>query len=784
MSKLTPIIEQSFSQYAGAVLQSRALVDVRDCIKPSARQIFYCMYTDKFIHEKPFKKTLKAIGSSMRVYIHGDSSCEGVIMRAGQPFSLRYPLVEIEGSYGNPMETGNWAAPRYTSSRLSSLAGLLFSDINKNTIDDWRDNYDDTEKYPAVLPSKGFYNIVNGTSGIGIAMSSSIPQFNIKDVNAALIKLLWNENIDDEELICLPDFATGGILLNKDEVIESLKNGQGKSCKLRSVIEYNEKEKCLIVKEIPYGVYTNTICGQIEKLIQENCGIDRFNDLTGKEVCIKIYLSKGARPESVLKKLYKETSLQYHYTINFTMLDEGKYPKVFTWKEALQAYLNHSKIIYRRGYEFDLNKIENRIHIIEGFFIALANIDEVVDTIKKSSSTSEASEKLQSKFLLDESQAKAILDLKLARLAKLEVEKLRAEKEKLELAAEELRKILSDEVLFKSKIQEDLEKIAKKFGDKRRTQIMNIKFNEEEDEPIEEKQVSLYLSNFGNIYTEEDTTLLVRRRGAKGTKFKLLKNEYIIDCITDSNLSSCIFFSDKGKVYKCNLGRFNIGEKINVRELFNLDNFENIIKFTTTSKLTDKKNIFFFTKNGLIKKSLLEDYNIRKNVGATAIKLKEDDEIVNIQIADNQLACFLTKNGRCVIINTENINPVGRNAMGCIGIKLDPNDYVVSAEIVPEDCNYLIYVTKNGQIKKIDYSDSLITGRGTKGKSIFKFKQNEDEMAYGLPVSAEKDVSLISNNGAIKIKIDEIPNQSNSAGGVISKKLANKEYIIKAVKNG
>ena len=784
MSKLTPIIEQSFSQYAGAVLQSRALVDVRDCIKPSARQIFYCMYTDKFIHEKPFKKTLKAIGSSMRVYIHGDSSCEGVIMRAGQPFSLRYPLVEIEGSYGNPMETGNWAAPRYTSSRLSSLAGLLFSDINKNTIDDWRDNYDDTEKYPAVLPSKGFYNIVNGTSGIGIAMSSSIPQFNIKDVNAALIKLLWNENIDDEELICLPDFATGGILLNKDEVIESLKNGQGKSCKLRSVIEYNEKEKCLIVKEIPYGVYTNTICGQIEKLIQENCGIDRFNDLTGKEVCIKIYLSKGARPESVLKKLYKETSLQYHYTINFTMLDEGKYPKVFTWKEALQAYLNHSKIIYRRGYEFDLNKIENRIHIIEGFFIALANIDEVVDTIKKSSSTSEASEKLQSKFLLDESQAKAILDLKLARLAKLEVEKLRAEKEKLELAAEELRKILSDEVLFKSKIQEDLEKIAKKFGDKRRTQIMNIKFNEEEDEPIEEKQVSLYLSNFGNIYTEEDTTLLVRRRGAKGTKFKLLKNEYIIDCITDSNLSSCIFFSDKGKVYKCNLGRFSIGEKINVRELFNLDNFENIIKFTTTSKLTDKKNIFFFTKNGLIKKSLLEDYNIRKNVGATAIKLKEDDEIVNIQIADNQPACFLTKNGRCVIINTENINPVGRNAMGCIGIKLDTNDYVVSAEIVPENCNYLIYVTKNGQIKKIDYSDSLITGRGTKGKSIFKFKQNEDEMAYGLPVSAEKDVSLISNNGAIKIKIDEIPNQSNSAGGVMSKKLANKEYIIKAVKNG
>lgn len=706
-------------------------------------------------------------------------------MRAGQPFSLRYPLIEVEGSYGNPMETGNWAAPRYTSSRLSSLAGLLFADINKNTIDDWRDNYDDTEKYPAVLPSKGFYNIVNGTSGIGIAMSSSIPQFNIKDVNAALIKLLWNENIEDEELICLPDFATGGILLNKDEVIESLKNGHGKSCRLRSVVEYNEKERCLVVKEIPYGVYTNTICGQIEKLIQENCGIDRFNDLTGKEVCIKIYLSKGARPESVLKKLYKETSLQYHYTINFTMLDEGKYPKVFTWKEALQAYLDHSKMVYRRGYEFDLNKIEKRIHIIDGFFIALANIDEVVSTIKKSSSTAAASESLQSKFLLDEAQAKAILDLKLARLAKLEIEKLRQEREKLELSAEELRKILTDENLFKTKIQEDLDRVAKKYGDKRRTQILNIKIDNEKDEPIEEKQISLYLSNLGNLYPEESSTLLVRRRGAKGTKLKLLKKEYIIDMISDSNLSSCIFFSNKGKAYKYDLSDFTVGEKINARELFKLGDDEEILKFISTSKLKEEKNILFFTKNGLVKKSLLSEYNIRRNAGVVAIKILDGDSLINIQIMKNQPICFLTKLGRCAIINTDNINPIGRNAIGCIGVKLDDGDEVVSAEIISDDCKEILLATQKGQIKKIDRLSISSTGRGTKGKRVYKFKDEEDRMAYGLPIlNQEEEIIIVSNKGLVKFNSSEIPEQSNAATGVIGKKLSNNEKVIKVVKNG
>lgn len=428
--ELTPIIKESFSQYAGAVLQSRALVDVRDCLKPSARQIFYCLYTDKFIHSKPFKKTLKGIGSAMRMYIHGDSSCEGVIMRAGQPFAMRYPLVEVEGSYGNLMESGNWAAPRYTASRLSDISNYLFEDIVKDTINEWRDNYDDTEQYPAVLPSKGFYNIVNGTMGIGIGMSSSIPQFNLRELNEALIKLLWNPDCSFEDIYCAPDFATGGILLNEEEVKESLKNGNGKSCKLRSVISYDNKERCLIVTEIPYSVYTNTICGELEKILEseENPGIDRFNDLTGSTPLIKIYLSRRANPDKVLKYLYKNTSLQYYYGINMTMLENGRYPKVFTWKEALQSYLNHEMSVYRQGFIFDLNKIKNRIHIIEGLLKAISILDEVIALIKGAADTRSASLGLQKIFGFSEEQAKAILDIKLARLAKLEINKLEKEK--------------------------------------------------------------------------------------------------------------------------------------------------------------------------------------------------------------------------------------------------------------------------------------------------------------------------------------------------------------------
>ena len=304
MSDMRKVIEDSFTQYAGAVLQSRALVDVRDCLKPSARQIFYSMKLHKFTHDKPFQKTPNPIGMALAdFYIHGDSSAEGIMMRASQRFAMRYPLTEVKGNGGNLYGSGTWAAPRYTETRLSNLSASLFNDIDKNTINDWRDNYDNTKQYPGVLPTKGFYNIVNGTTGIGIGAASSIPQFNIKDVNKALETLLLNPDAPFEEIYCAPDFATGALLLNEKEVKDSLKKGQGYSCKLRSVVEWDNKERCFIVTEIPYSVYTNTICGELETILNDdanNPGIERFNDLTGKDPLIKIYLKKGANPDRVL----------------------------------------------------------------------------------------------------------------------------------------------------------------------------------------------------------------------------------------------------------------------------------------------------------------------------------------------------------------------------------------------------------------------------------------------------------------------------------------------------
>lgn len=471
---LGDVVDESFSQYAGAVIQSRALVDVRDCVKPSARQIYYCMYTDNFVHDKPFKKTLKAIGSAMRTYIHGDSSCEGIIMRSGQPFSLRYPLVEVEGSYGNQTETGNWAASRYTSSRLSALANYLLQDTDKYSIQEWVDNYDDTEQYPRVLSSLGFYNIVNGSFGIAVGLASSIPQFNLKEVNQALINLLKNPDIGDDEIVCLPDFATGGIIINKDEVIESLKKGTGKAAIIQAKIEYDKKEHCLIVTELPYGVYTNTVCGELEKLSQkdDNFGIVRINDLTGEQVCMKLYLAKAADPKQMIDYLYQNTSLQSSYSINLTMLEDGRFPKVFKWKDALLSHLRHEEEVYTRCYEHEKEELHHKIKILNALRLAARNIDVVIEYIQAAESFQEASSSLQKALQIDEEQAKAILDMKLSRLSKLEISDIEQKLNKNMDRLAEVKDILSNKDRLYAVMIERFQEVSKKFGDNRRTQVI------------------------------------------------------------------------------------------------------------------------------------------------------------------------------------------------------------------------------------------------------------------------------------------------------------------------
>lgn len=780
MAELKPIIEQSMIQYAGAVIQSRALVDVRDGLKPSARQIFYTMYKYGYNSNKPYHKTAAVVGETLKhFYIHGDSSSEGIIMRSAQPFALRYPLVEVKGNAGSQIESGNWAAPRYTESRLSKLGDIIFDDINKDTIIEWKDNYANDEQYPSILPTKGFYGICNGTSGIAVGMASSIPQYNLRELNNALIYLIDNPDCDFENIYCAPDFATGAILYNENEVKESMKNGTGFACKLRSIVEFDSKERCFVVTEIPYGVYTNTICGELEEIVngENNPGIERFNDLTGEKPLIKIYLAKKANPDKVLKFLYKETSLQHYYSINFTMLDKGRFPRVFTWKEMLQAHIDHEREVYRRGFEYDLRKIENRIHIIDGLLICLAHIEEVVATIKSSVSTTAASLALQKTYILDEVQAKAVLDMKLSRLAHLEVKKLEDEKTSLEKESARIHEILENEELFKNELKNGWRQVSEKFGDDRRTKIVRLAEGSNA-EPIEEKQLSLCFTNAGAVYVSETSTLYSQRRNGVGTKFKLDKGEYIVDNLIGRNADVILFFTSHGNFYHASMGEFAIDEKQYLSGFVNLLPYEHIVAAAILTKENAKKHIIFITKNGILKKSELSEYNIKRNVGATAIKLDAGDEIVSILFVNNDKIGIASKAGQFIMIKTDDIRAIGRVARGVAGMKLNDNDNVVSAKVIDEGTKEIVSVAEDGCIKRSPLSEINLTGRATKGKRI----QKTEALCDFILVNDMNDILVVSSNAQIRIKYNDIPALGLGAQGVKAIKLAENSKVIKLQK--
>ena len=774
---MTDIVKQSFTQYAAAVIQSRALVDVRDGLKPSARQIFYCMNKYKYVATKPFNKTMAAIGDAMKhFYIHGDSSCEGIIMRAGQPFAMRYPLIEVKGNGGTLLSSGNWAAPRYTETRLSKLAAYLFADIDKETIDDWRDNYADNEQYPSVLPTKGYYNIVNGSSGIATGMACSVPQYNIRELNNALIHLIDNPDCDFSEIYCAPDFATGAILYNEADVKESMKNGNGFACKLRSVVDFDSKERCFVVTEIPYGVYTNTICGQLEEIVngEDNPGIERFNDLTGSTPLIKIYLAKKANPDKVLKHLYKNTFLQYHYGINFTMLDNGRFPRVFGWKEMLQSHIDHERVVYRRAFEFDLNKIKARIHIIDGLLICMARIEEVVQTIRNSASTAAASTALQANFLLDEAQTKAVLDMKLSRLAHLEVKKLENEREELVGKAEAIEKILNSEELFKEEIKKGWREVAEKFGDARRTKIINI--SKEDEEPTEIKSLQISMTNKNNLYLSETSTLYTQKRGGVGNKAKLEAGEYVIHSEQLESNEEIAFFTARGDFYHHPAASLAVGEKIAVEALLGISN-ERIVAISAFNKRRAGQNIVFFTKNGFVKKSELAEYNLKRSGSLKAINLDTNDEIASILFIDAEDVGIMTEQGNFIRITTSDIRPIGRIAKGVRGIKLNDGDAVCCAYPIKKDTQYIVSVTSSGLFKKTPISEFTVQGKNTKGAKIHKLT-GKDYMADFMALGAETEILVASSQSCIKISTNDIPTLSRIAQGAKAIKMNDTSKIV------
>lgn len=775
--ELTPVIKDSFLQFSGAVLQSRALMDARDCIKPSARQIFYCLYTDKFIHSKPFQKTLKAIGSAFRMYIHGDASCEGVIMRAGQPFAMRYPLIEIEGSYGTLLSAGSWAAPRYTSARLSPIAEYLFKDIDKNVIKEWRDNYDNTEQYPMVLPSKGFFNLVNGGYGIGVGASGSLPQYNLKELNEALITLLNNPDASFDEIYVAPDFATGAILINANEVKESHKNGHGAACKLRSVVEWNSKERCFEVKEIPYMLYTETICKELEEIInsENNPGIECFNDLTGKNVYIKIYLTRQANPDKVLKFLYKNTSLQSYYSINMTMLENGRYPRVYTWKELLQAHINHEKEVYKLGFEFDLDKINKRLHIINGLLKAIDMIDEVVKTIKASTSTSGASIALQNLLEIDAIQAKAILDIKLAKLAHLEVNKLCDEQNALLTEKERIEKILNNDILLKKEIEKGLREVAEKFGDERRTKILNL--TEENGESIETKTLQLSLTNQNEIFISEVSSLYTQKRGGVGNKLKMNKGEYIISTISVETNETILLFTQDGDFYSYDGSNLPIGEKIPIESLINLKSWQKIKAIASINEKNNNNFILFITKNGYIKKSEFSEYNTNRSIGIRAITLDKNDEITNVLFTNNDKVGIVTEFGNFIIIETKDIRSIGRVTRGIKAIKLNDGDFVSQAHLIPYSTKEILSISNSGFCKRTDVKEFSVQGKNTKGSKIQKLIEG-DLIADFAPITSEKEILIAATSSCIKLLINDIPNTSKNTQGNKTIKLSSNDLVI------
>lgn len=776
---LTPIIEESFTQYAAAVTQSRALVDVRDCIKPSARQIFYSMLRNKYTWDKPHEKTLAPAGDAGKeFYIHGDASLVGIMMRASQKFSMRYPLCDCKGNSGTMVASGNFAAPRYTSTRLAEPCAYLFSDIQKDTIDEWFDNYADNLQYPGVLPSKGFYNIVNGSTGIAVGLASSIPQFNITELNNVLITLLWDPDAPDDNIVIMPDFATGAVLLNSEQVKQSLLKGQGYACKLRSVVNFDTKDRALVVKEIPYGVYTNTICGQLEDILNgdNNPGIDRFNDLTDKTPKIKIYLSKGANPEKVLRYLYKNTSLQSHYSINLTMLDNGRYPKVFTWREALLAHLSHEKQVYIRGFNYDLNKINERLHIIEGLLKAISMIDEVVHTIKSSSDTRSANLALQKLLSIDEAQAKAILEIKLARLAHLEIDKLLKEKGNLELEQKCITSILNDETLLKKEIEKGLHEVANKFGDARRTQVLNLN-STSEDEIIEEKQLIVSLTNYGNILAEETSTLIVQRRGGVGSKIKLNSGECVIDTITDTNIGTLMLFSNKGRYYSYPMSELNIKGTQSIYDMVKLQDGEQITNIMSFAKAKSYKYIIFITKEGMLKKSLLEEYKAKKSLGAQGIKLKDGDEIVSISFMNDERLGILTKSSQFAIINTKDINPIGKVAMGVRGMKLNDRDSVCCARPIYPDVKSIVSVSSLGMTSKTPIGDCPTSNRDVKGYKLQKLGDG-DTMCGFIGIIGKTELTFTTSNTALKVNSDSIAETGRGAIGVKGMKVKDGDRVL------
>lgn len=767
-------IEGAFLTYAASVAQERAIPDARDFLKIGLRQGLYAQFSNKITHKDKFQKAQKSVAAAMaQSYVHGDVAMYDTFIRTARPWSYRYPIEEIQGNYGNPSSPDSHAAARYVEMRAGEMADYFFAGLKKNAIgEQWYSNYDDTEMIPSVLPSIGFWNIVNGCSGIAVAMATSVPQFNLREVNEALIKIIQNPNVSFNEIYCAPDFATGGTITNAKAVRESLKNGKGESIRLKAKLEYFPDQNMIQATELPYGVFTNTVIDQLAALTNENenYGIERVVDHTKKTADIRIYLSKGANPKRMIAKLYKDTSLENWYAINMILLDNGRFPKVFGWREACDAYITHIRGCKRNMIQFDLDKALARENVVEGLILAAASIDEVVAIIRSSQNPAEASEKLIARFRFNEEQTKAILAMKLASLTKIDAIKLNDELEELKRKIEEYRHLLSDTTALNNELIKVLQLVADKYGDARRTKILNVvEDGEEPQQQIREEEVGIMLfdNNMLRLVKKED--LQGAKRGRKGTNIKPPKNANLINTLYTTNLGIVAAFTNSGRMYNFSLADLDYGKDYSIYELIVLQDNEKVLLLIDTTSFNAYHNLVTISKNGYIKKSATSEYNMRSKKGTAVMKLDDNDLLVGVYLSmsDEDKVFIAGSGGNYNFYELKEISTTGRMTKGVRAIKLGNNEYIRAATLVKKDVPYrgLLTITTTGKGKITKIEDFNATSRAIKGPQVMALKEETLATVFAVPESQEK-IFITTNNKAVLLNIDSIPVQNRVTTGV------------------
>ncbi|MBQ9060456.1 MAG: DNA gyrase subunit A [Firmicutes bacterium] len=756
-------MKNSYIDYAMSVIVGRALPDVRDGLKPVHRRILYGMSGLGVTPDKPHKKSARIVGEVMGKYHpHGDSSIYDAMVKLAQPFATRYPLVDGHGNFGS-IDGDGAAAMRYTEARMTPFALQMLRDIDKDTVD-FIPNFDEEEKEPVVLPSRVPNLLINGSNGIAVGMATSIPPHNLGETIDAAVKMIDDENCTVDDLLKIvkgPDFPTGAQILGRKGIEEAYRTGQGK-VQVRAVAEIEETTRGrsqIVVTEIPYQVNKARMLERIGELVRDKKieGISAIRDESNRKgLRVVIELKRDANPRVTLNKLYKQSQLQENFSMIMLALVGGQ-PKILNLYEILDEYLKHQKEVVTRRTRFDLKKAEDRAHILEGLRIALDNIDEIIATIRKA--YNDAKEQLMKKFGLSDVQAQAILDMQLRRLQGLEREKIEAEYKELCERIAYYKELLADVKKLMGVVKDELLEIKKKWGDKRRTKIVNDSGEMDIEDLIEEKQVAITLTHLGYLKRIAADTYKTQRRGGKGiTGLTTRENDFVKDLIMCSTHDELMFFTNTGKVHK--IRAYEIPEATRTAKgtpavnFLNLMQRERITTIIPFRDFRDDKYLIAVTKKGTIKKTAISQFDTNRKNGLIAITLKDGDDLVGIKQttgADNVL--IITKNGKCICFSEEDVRPMGRIAGGVRAINLEEDDEVVSMQLV-QPGEQLMVVTSKGYGKRTDVDEYKIQARGGKGLLTYdKSKFKKTGTLIGAEVVRHDDEIILINSEGTVIRI-------------------------------